>query len=171
LSEDLPHALVGETLKNWSFRAFESISTQSIPMPLRVDIVAEENRIRGVVRNETNLNLTKSFFFFNRLNVAPIGDIPAHGSREFSFTLTGKSSMPYTEVYLRDLLNLYSPSYSSPHFFYAETPETRGAISVNGKIRDTFLYQYLAVYVQIHALAAGSPWDTRPDDAQQSVEF
>lgn len=157
LSEDLPHALLGETMKNWTFRTFESVGTDSTATKLTVSIRLDGDVITGTVRNASALTFTKSLFYYDFRNSIDLGELGAGKNRSFLLKLNSKSPVVVAEPQLRDLLDLYSVSYGSPHFFFGETAPGQGKLVINGQTRDTKLNRYVAAYADIAKNDGGEP--------------
>jgi hypothetical protein len=157
LSEDLPHALLGETMKNWTFRTFESIGTDATSIPLTVSIRLDGDVLVGTIRNASALTFSKAFFYYDSRNSIDLGQVAAGSTRSFSFTLDSKAPVFVTEPQLRDLLDLYSISYASPHFFLGETAPGQGKLVINGQTHQTALNSYVAAYVDWTTTAEEEP--------------
>ena len=147
-SEDLPRKLVGETLKNWTFRTFDAVSfgPSSMEIDIRIQVRGEE--LRGQVTNSGAQPLQESFFMYDNKNAVPLGLIPSGSSRSFTLRLNNSSAVPFAEPQLRDLLDLGNLSYSNPHFFFGRIDEAGGELIINGKSRPTVCTKYIAVYVE-----------------------
>lgn len=155
LSEDLPHALLGETMKNWTFRTFESVSLDATSIPLTVSVRPDGDVLTGTIRNASTLSFTKAFFYYDSRNSIDLGEVSAGSTRSFSLKLDSKAPIFVTEPQLRDLLDLYSVSYASPHFFFGETAPAQGKLVINGQTRQTTLNRYVAAYVDWTTTAVG----------------
>lgn len=149
LEEDLPRQITGEKIKNWTFKTFDAISVENGPYPITVTAHIVDNELTGVVQNNSPDELTDSFFFYDFLNSVTLGSIPPESSRNFSVPLKGLGAAPFAEQHLRDLLHLYSVSYSDPHLFFGQVSGTQSELFINGKSRKTYSTQYIGVYVNI----------------------
>jgi len=147
-SEDLPRKLVGETLKNWTFRTFDGIASGPPSTEIDVRIEVHGDQIRGQVTNLNDQPLQESFFLYDMRNAVSLGLIPAGASRSFSLRLNSSSAVPFAEPQLRDLLDLYNLSYANPHFFFARIDNSKGELVINGTTRSTVCTKYIAVYVE-----------------------
>ncbi len=157
LSEDAPFALIGENLKNWTFRTFDAVSLEPISEPISVSIKINCNQLTGEVRNESQKEITGAFFVYDSKNSVRLEKINPRSSQTFSLTLNDSSVVPFTEVHLRNLLNLYNLSYSNPHFLFGESRD-HGEFLVNGKSQRTDLLKYMAVFVQTEEGVPGKLW-------------
>lgn len=157
LSEDAPLALIGENLKNWTFRTFDAVSLDTITEPITVYIKINGNRLTGEVRNDSHSEITGAFFVYDSKNSVSLEKINPRSSRTFSLLLNDSSVVPFTEVHLRNLINLYNLSYSNPHFLFGEA-RTHGEFLINGKSQRTDLLKYVAVFVQTGEGVPGKLW-------------
>lgn len=163
-SEDLPRKLVGETLKNWTFRTFDGIASGPPSIEIDVRIQAQGDEIRGQVTNLSDQPLQESFFLYDMRNAVQLGLIPADATRSFSLRLNSSSAVPFSEPQLRDLLDLYSLSYADPHFFFGRIDNTKGEIVINGTKRPTVCTKYIAVYVETKDAGPVHGWTPAPGD-------
>jgi hypothetical protein len=157
LSEDVPRALIGEDLKNWTFRTFDAVSLAPLSEPLSISIKINGNQLMGTVKNGTSKEIVQAFFVYDSRNAVSLGNIAPQASKNFSLILNDSSVVPFTEVHLRNLLNLYSLSYSNPHFLFCEIRD-RGEFLVSGKGQGTDLLKYVAVFVQTEEGESGKIW-------------
>jgi hypothetical protein len=117
------------------------------------------NSLAGEVQNLSKEEITGAFFMYNTKNSVRIGNLPAGSTRSFSLKLNDSSMVPFTEVHLRNLLNLYNLSYSNPHFLFGEI-RSKGQFLINGKSQETDCLKYVAVFVQIANGEPGTEWST-----------
>lgn len=157
LSEDVPRALIGEDLKNWTFRTFDAVSMAPLTEPLSVSVKIDGNQLIGRVKNSSSKEITQAFFVYDSKNAISIGNIAPESSKDFSLTLNDSTVVPFTEIHLRNLLNLYSVSYASPHFLFCEIHD-RGEFLISGKGHTTDLLKYVAIFVQTEEGESGKIW-------------
>lgn len=151
LSEDLPHTLLGEKMKNWTFRSFEATGIDSISVPLTISLRIDGDVLAGTLHNASTLAFSKAYFYYDSRNSIDLGPVPAGSKRTFSIRLNSGAPV-VTELQLRDMLDLYSLSYSSPHFFFGEAEPAKGKLVINGHPRETQLVRFVAAYVDSEEL-------------------
>lgn len=159
LSEDVPRSLVGETLKNWTFRTFEAVSLTPLSEPVSLEVRMDGSVLHGEIKNNTKAEISNAFFVYDSKNSTRPMSIAPGGAQQFSLTINDSSTLPFTEVHLRNLLNLYSLSYSNPHFVVGQM-KTNGEFWINGKSRQTDCLKYIAIFVQIQNGEPGKEWTT-----------
>ena len=159
LSEDVPRALVGETLKNWTFRTFEAVSLAPLSEPVSLEVKMDGTILHGEIKNNTNAEISNAFFVYDSKNSTRPMSLPPGSTRRFSLPINDSTTLPFTEVHLRNLLNLYNLSYANPHFLVGEM-KTRGEFLINGKSRQTDCLKYIAIFAQIQDGEPGKEWNT-----------
>ncbi|HSE41572.1 MAG TPA: hypothetical protein VLH08_12495 [Acidobacteriota bacterium] len=158
LSEDYPHTLSGESLKSFTFRIFDAISTQPESHGVEISAQIDGKRLYGTVRNKGRFHFKEAFFFYDRQNSATLGKIEPGEVRNFNIELNNRSVIPMAEPHLRTLLDLDGVSHSRPHFFFGETSKEKGILKINTKDRTTECIRYVAIYVPISANAPSDIW-------------
>jgi hypothetical protein len=158
LSEDLPRRLVGETMKRWTFRSFDAFDLQPRNVDLDVKFEIKSGILQGTVVNGTSHEIEDSFFMYDSRNSAALGTLKAKSSKSFTISLKSDSYPPFAEKHLRDLLHLYSASYSNPHFFLGVIEDTGGELVVNGQGRKTESTVYVVVYADSPDAIVINPW-------------
>jgi hypothetical protein len=158
LSEDLPRRLLGESMKRWTFRAYDAFDSQRISLPIHVEIRVESDTVYGKVTNGTSYDIRESFFLYDSRNAASLGTVEAGSSKSFTVELQSRAYPPFAEKHLRDLLHLYAASYSNPHFFFGMVQDQNGEFVVNGRGRKVESTVYVAVYVDSPDATVVNPW-------------
>jgi hypothetical protein len=158
LSEDLPRRLVGETMKRWTFRAFDAYDSGEQSLPIDVKFSMAQDGIRGRITNRSNYDVEESFFLYDRRNAANLGTVRAKSGREFTLPLKNDHYPPILENYLRDILHLYTATYSNPHFFFGKIKNYPGALIINGAARKANSNAYIAVYADNPDAVVLNPW-------------
>jgi hypothetical protein len=158
LSEDLPRRLVGETMKRWTFRSFDAFDLQPQTFDVDVQFAIKSGILEGTVVNETSHDIEESFFMYDSRNSAALGTLKARSSKSFTIPLKSDSYPPFAEKHLRDLLHLYSASYSNPHFFLGSIDDSSGELIVNGHGRKTESTVYVVVYADSPDAMVINPW-------------
>ncbi len=148
LSEDLPHQLLGERLKDWTFRTFDAVSEESISVPVQLTLSVHDTSLSGNVSNHTGYKILESFIYYDSKNAFALGTLQPGQSRHFSLTLDNSSPVPFSIPQLNDLLNLNNLSYANPHFFFGQIEDQAGTLIINGQNRKTNLTQYLAAFIE-----------------------
>lgn len=166
LAEDLPHSIVGENVKTWTYRTFDAIGVESMKFPVELTAEFHNSTITGTVRNAGRSTLTNTMFVYDSKNSAPIGEIRSGSSKTFSIELNNLSPPPYSALDLQRLLDLRGLSLSNPHFLYGEMHDAPGEVVINGKNRATDNLQYFGVFVNLHGTAPLNAWPV--DYGQQS---
>jgi|GEM_PF-3371911 len=157
-SEDLPHRLVGETMKRWTFRAFDAYDTQPLSLPIDVKFSVGPDGLRGRIINRGDRDIEESFFLYDSLNAANLGTLKSKSDRTFTLSLKNDHYPPVTEKHLRDLLHLYAASYANPHFFFGKIRNYRGELVINGKNHQASSTAYVAVYADSPDAVVLNPW-------------
>lgn len=158
LIEDLPHTLTGESMKTWTFRTFDAISSQPESTGVQVNAQIDGTKLYGSVRNNGRYVLRDCFFLYDRLNSAKMQVIGPGETRKFEIELNNRSSMPMTEPHLRQLLDLSRPSHTRPHFFLGQVQDEDGEIKINGKSKKTDCTRYITVYVPVTEKGPANTW-------------
>lgn len=157
LVEDIPRGLVGEGLKNWTFRTFEAVGMAPVAEQVTVAVHIDGNVLTGKVVNDSSQEMERAFFVYDSKNSVMLGNIAPRNTRNFTLALSNSTTIPFTEIHLRNLLNLYNLSYSNPHFLFGEV-HTRGEFLINGNSRGTECLKYVAVFVQTEEGEPGNIW-------------
>jgi hypothetical protein len=147
LSEDLPRRLVGESLKRWSFRAFDVYDAQPCSVQVDVNFSIRSDGLTGRIVNRSDYDIEESFFLYDSLNAANLGTLKSKSERSFTLGLKNDRYPPIAEKMLRDLLHLYSASYSNPHFYFGKVRTFPRELVINGKERKSESTVYIAIYV------------------------
>ena len=158
LSEDLPRRLVGETMKRWTFRAFDSFDLQRVSFQIDVTFSIQSGELHGMVKNDSSHNIEDSFFLYDSRNSTALGTLKAGSSKSFKIPLKSVSYPPFAEKHLRDLLHLYSASYSNPHFFLGVIKDHDSELIVNGRGKKTESRVYVVVYADSPDATVINPW-------------
>jgi len=158
LIEDLPHTLSGESMKTWTFRTFDAISSQPESTGVQVNAQIDGTKLYGSVRNTGRYVLRDCFFLYDRLNSAKMQVIEPGETRKFEIELNNRSSMPMAEPHLRQLLDLSRPSHTRPHFFLGQVQDEDGEIKINGKSKKTDCTRYVTVYVPVIEKGPANAW-------------
>ena len=158
LSEDLPHCIVGENVKTWTYRTFDAVSAEPLALPVAVTAEIDGGKLTGTVTNSGQTAITNSFFVYDSKNSAPIGRLNAGGTLPFSLELNNTSPPPFAESHLRGLLDLHGLSLTNAHFFFGEILDEPGAIAINGQDRPTDCLQYIAVYINLRQRGPSNAW-------------
>lgn len=158
LIEDFPHTLTGESLKTWTFRTFDAISSQPDSTGVHVNAQIDGTKLYGSVRNNSSYVLRECFFLYDRLNSAKLQTIEPGESRRFEIELNNRSAIPMAEPHLRSLLDLSRPSYTRPHFFMGQVQDEKGEIKINGKRRKTDCTRYITVYAAVTEEGPANAW-------------
>lgn len=158
LSEDLPRQLLGESMKRWTFRSFDAFDLQTVYLNLNLKFSLNSKEVHGEILNGTNYDIEESFFLYDSRNAAALGTVKAGSTKSFSFPLKSDRYPPFAERHLRDLLHLYSSSFSNPHFFFGEIRDAKGELIVNGRGRKTESTIYIAVYADSADAIVLNPW-------------
>jgi hypothetical protein len=158
LIEDLPHTLTGESMKTWTFRTFDAISSQPESTGIQVNAQIDGTKLYGSVQNNGRYVLRECFFLYDRLNSAKMQVIEPGQTRKFEIELNNRSSMPMAEPHLRQLLDLSRPSHTRPHFFLGQVQDEDGEIRINGKSRKTDCTRYVTVYVPVTEKGPANTW-------------
>jgi hypothetical protein len=158
LVEDLPHTLTGESMKTWTFRTFDAISSQPESTGIQVNAQIDGTKLYGSVRNNGHSVLRDCFFLYDRLNSAKLQIIEPGQTRKFEIELNNRSSMPMAEPHLRTLLDLSRPSHTRPHFFMGQVQDENGEIKINGKSKKTNCTRYVTVYVGVAEKGPANTW-------------
>ncbi len=158
LIEDLPHKLTGESMKTWTFRTFDAISSQVESTGVQVSAQIDGTKLYGSVRNNGRYALRECFFMYDRLNSAKLQLIEAGETQKFEIELDNRSTIPMAEPHLRSLLDLSKPSHTRPHFFLGQVQDEEGEIRINGKSRKTDCTRYITVYVPVAEKGPANSW-------------
>jgi len=158
LSEDLPRSLIGETMKRRTFRSFDAFDLQTKTLPVNVTFDVRDGQLTGRIINSSTFAIEESFFLYDSRNALELGTIAAGQIRTFTFPLKSDHYPPFAERHLRDLLHLYSASYSNPHFFLGTIQDTNIGLIVNGQKRKTVSKTYIAVYAESPNATVINPW-------------
>jgi hypothetical protein len=161
LIEDLPHTLTGESLKTWTFRTFDAISSQTESTGVQVNAQIDGTKLYGSVRNNGPYVLRECFFLYDRLNSAKLQIIEPGETRKFEIELDNRSTIPMAEPHLRSLLDLNRPSHNRPHFFLGQVQDGNGEIKINGKSKKTDCTRYITIYVPVTDKGPANAW-TQP---------
>lgn len=161
LIEDLPHTLTGESLKTWTFRTFDAISSQPESSGVSITTRIDGTKLYGTVRNNGAHILKECFFLYDRVNSAKLQTIEPGEVSRFEIELNNRSAMPMAEPHLRALLDLSRPSHTRPHFFLGEVQDGKGEIRINGKSRQTDCTRYITVYAPVAEKGPANIW-TQP---------
>ena len=158
LSEDLPHGIIGENIKTWTYRTFDAISTEPLTLPVEVSVRIDGTKLYGKVTNSGQAAITNAFFVYDSKNTASIPRLEPGASASFEVELNNSSPPPFAETHLRGLLDLRGLALTSAHFFFGEIHDAPGQIVVNGRNRATDCLQYIAVYVNLHGPGPYNTW-------------
>ena len=158
LSEDTPRRLVGETMKRWTFRSFDAYDSHEVTVPIDVTFSMDQTGVHGRINNRSNFNIEESFFLYDRRNAANLGTVKANSQREFTLPLKNDHYPPILENYLRDMIHLYTATYSNPHFFFGKIQDDQGALVINGSARKAISSAYVAVYADSPEAMPLNPW-------------
>ena len=104
LTEDLPHSIVGEDVKTWTYRMFDAIKRRNIKFPVQLEAEFHRNRIT-VPSNQVRQRYEPSFVYDSK-NSASLGTIDGHSSKSFSLELNNLSAPPYSLPDVPRLLDL-----------------------------------------------------------------
>jgi hypothetical protein len=159
LIEDLPHTLTGESMKTWTFRTFDAISSQVESTGVQVNAQIDGTKLYGSVRNNGRYTLRECFFMYDRLNSAKLQLIEPGETQKFEIELNNRSTIPMAEPHLRALLDLSKPSHTRPHFFLGQVQDEDGEIKINGKSRKTDCTRYITVYVPVAEKGPANSWN------------
>lgn len=162
VSEDLPRTLLGETLKNWTFRTFDAISSEPVQIKVHVKTELQGAQLKATVQNGMDSTLSDAMFIYDSKNAIALPQIAQNSNYSFVLPLTNTSTIPYAERQLKDLLDLYTPSYSQPHFFFAKVTNATGEITINGEKKGTACTRYIAVFIQVEGAGPTNNWTSVP---------